>query len=254
MIELRELCAGYGGREILHRISLTFVPGQVYGIIAPNGCGKSTLLRSITGLHPLSSGTVLLDGADLCSLTPIQTAQRVAYLPQSRNVPAISAGRLALHGRFAHLSYPRRYRREDDEITRRALEWTGAADFASRNMQELSGGQRQRVYLAMALAQDTRTILMDEPTTYLDIGSRFEVMNLARQLAGMGKAVVLVLHDLELVLRYADRVVVMDGGRVKAEGPPDEVYPCLRDCFGVEVCRISSPEGVFYSFSPKRDG
>ena len=202
MIELRELCAGYGGREILHRISLTFVPGQVYGIIGPNGCGKSTLLRSITGLHPLSSGTVLLDGADLCSLTPIQTAQRVAYLPQSRNVPAISAGRLALHGRFAHLSYPRR-----------ALEWTGAADFASRNMQELSGGQRQRVYLAMALAQDTRTILMDEPTTYLDIGSRFEVMNLARGLAGMGKAVVLVLHDLELVLRYADRVVVMDGGR-----------------------------------------
>ena len=254
MIELRELCVGYGGREILHRISLTFVPGQVYGIIGPNGCGKSTLLRSITGLHPLSSGTVLLDGADLCSLTPIQTAQRVAYLPQSRNVPAISAGRLALHGRFAHLSYPRRYRREDDEITRRALEWTGAADFASRNMQELSGGQRQRVYLAMALAQDTRTILMDEPTTYLDIGSRFEVMNLARQLAGMGKAVVLVLHDLELVLRYADRVVVMDGGRVKAEGPPDEVYPCLRDCFGVEVCRIPSPEGVFYSFSPKRDG
>ena len=254
MIELRELCAGYGGREILQRISLTFVPGQVYGIIGPNGCGKSTLLRSITGLHPLSSGTVLLDGADLCSLTPIQTAQRVAYLPQSRNVPAISAGRLALHGRFAHLSYPRRYRREDDEITRRALEWTGAADFASRNMQELSGGQRQRVYLAMALAQDTRTILMDEPTTYLDIGSRFEVMNLARQLAGMGKAVVLVLHDLELVLRYADRVVVMDGGRVKAEGPPDEVYPCLRDCFGVEVCRIPSPEGVFYSFSPKRDG
>ena len=254
MIELRELCAGYGGREILHQISLTFVPGQVYGIIGPNGCGKSTLLRSITGLHPLSSGTVLLDGADLCSLTPIQTAQRVAYLPQSRNVPAISAGRLALHGRFAHLSYPRRYRREDGEITRRALEWTGAADFASRNMQELSGGQRQRVYLAMALAQDTRTILMDEPTTYLDIGSRFEVMSLARRLAGMGKAVVLVLHDLELVLRYADRVVVMDGGRVKAEGPPDEVYPCLRDCFGVEVCRIPSPEGVFYSFSPRHDG
>ena len=240
MIELRELCAGYGGREILHRISLTFAPGQVYGIIGPNGCGKSTLLRCITGLHPLSSGTVLLDGADLRGLTPIQTARRVAYLPQSRNVPAISAGRLALHGRFAHLSYPRRYRREDGEITRRA--------------QELSGGQRQRVYLAMALAQDTRTILMDEPTTYLDIGSRFEVMGLARRLAGMGKAVVLVLHDLELVLRYADRVVVMNGGRVKAEGPPDEVYPCLRNCFGVEVCRIPSPEGVFYSFSPRHDG
>ena len=93
-----------------------------------------------------------------------------------------------------------------------------------------------------------------EPTTYLDIGSRFEVMGLARRLAGMGKAVVLVLHDLELVLRYADRVVVMNGGRVKAEGPPDEVYPCLRNCFGVEVCRIPSPEGVFYSFSPRHDG
>ena len=238
MIELRELCAGYGGREILHRISLTFAPGQVYGIIGPNGCGKSTLLRCITGLHPLSSGTVLLDGADLRGLTPIQTARRVAYLPQSRNVPAISAGRLALHGRFAHLSYPRRYRREDGEITRRALEWTGAADFASRNMQELSGGQRQRVYLAMALAQDTRVLFLDEPTTYLDIRYQLQILKLIRQLnREYGITIVMVLHDINQSLYYSDEIVAMKDGKMIAHGLPEEILTgeLVREVYDVEL-------------------
>lgn len=250
MIEVKELCAGYSGREVLHRVSMSFEPGRVYGIIGPNGCGKSTLLKAVTGLNPIDSGGVWLDGTALGELTSNQVARQVAYLPQSRNIPAISASRLVLHGRFAYLSYPRRYRREDHEITRRALEWVGAKELAGENLQRLSGGQRQRIYIAMALAQDTQTILMDEPTTYLDIKSQFEVMTLARRLAGMGKAVVLVLHDLELVLRYADRVIVMKDGRVAATGAPDEVYGCLSQCFGVAAQRIDTPGGVHYRFSP----
>lgn len=250
MIELDGLCAGYNGREILHRISLAFEPGRVYGVIGPNGCGKSTLLKTVTGLHPADSGSILLDGDELQALTPSQVARRVAYLPQSRNIPAITASRLVLHGRFAYLSYPRRYRREDYEITQRALDWAGAGALAAENLQRLSGGQRQRVYLAMALAQDTQTILMDEPTTYLDIKSQFEVMALARRLAGIGKAVVMVLHDLDLVLRYTDRVIVMSQGCVTAEGTPDEVYQHLSRCFGVTVRRVEDSGGVHYRFSP----
>ena len=140
MIELNQLRAGYPGRTVLEGVDLDFRPGQVLAVLGPNGCGKSTLLRTANGLLARVGGEILLDGLPLERLTVREVARKVAYLPQSRTVPSITAGRMVLHGRFPYLSYPRRYRREDHEMVRRALDWAGAAELASRPLPQLSGG------------------------------------------------------------------------------------------------------------------
>ena len=224
MLELKNLSAGYPGRDVLRDVNAVFRPGRVTVLLGPNGCGKSTLLRAACGLLGASGGAVLLDGVPLTEYRPQQAARKVAYLPQSRAVPNITARRMVLHGRFPHLSYPRRYRREDYAAAERALEQVDALEIADRSVAELSGGQRQKVYLAMALAQDTETILMDEPTTYLDVRHQMETMALARKLAKQGKAVVLVLHDLCLAMETADEVLVLLDGRVQQTGTPEEIF------------------------------
>jgi iron complex transport system ATP-binding protein len=250
VIELKNLRAGYPGRPVLEDVTLEFRPGEVLAVLGPNGCGKSTLLRTANGLLPKTGGEVLVDGVPLEGLSAKEVAQKVAYLPQSRSVPNITAGRMVLHGRFPYLSYPRRYRREDHEMVRRALDWVGAAELASRPLAELSGGQRQKVYLAMALAQNTSTILMDEPTTYLDVGCQLEVMALARRLAEEGRAVVMVLHDLTLALRYAHRTALLWEGRVRQTGTPEELYAgeALEQVMGVRLGRVKTEEGGRYYY------
>lgn len=252
MIQLCKLRAGYPGREVLHDVSLSFLPGEVLVLVGPNGCGKSTLLRAANGLLPTSGGQVLLDGVCLEQCSPRQIAQKAAYLPQSRAVPNITARRMVLHGRFPYLSYPRRYRREDHQIVQQALQWVGAEDIADRLLTQLSGGQRQKVYLAMALAQDTQTILMDEPTTYLDVRHQLEVMDLARKLADQGKAVVLVLHDLCLAMRYADRIALLSNGQILCSGTPEQVYRngSLDPVMGVRLCRVETGDGWQYYCRP----
>lgn len=243
MIELRGISAGYPGRTVLEDVSLTIRPGRVLTLLGPNGCGKSTLLRTIPGLLPALGGTVLLDGKPLADLPPRQAARSIAYLPQVRAVPSITARRMVLHGRFPHLSYPRRYRREDREAVKRALELVDAAHLADRPLPELSGGQRQKIYLAMALAQETETILMDEPTTYLDVHCQLETLALTRRLAEEGRAVVLVLHDVCLALRMADEIAVLGEGRLLALGPPEEIYQSkvLEKVMGVRLDRAAGP-------------
>ena len=252
MVEVQNLLVGYGGAPVLSDISLSFPAGQVTGVLGPNGCGKSTLLKAALGLIPIQGGKVLIDDQALSSLTPKQVAQRAAYLAQSRSVPSITARRMVLHGRFPYLSYPRRYRPEDYQIADRALQWADGADLSHRLMEELSGGQRQKVYLAMALAQDTQTIFMDEPTTFLDISHQLEVMALARRLASLGRAVVLVLHDLGLALRGCHRIALLSGGTLRALGSPEEVFQSgvLDEVFHVRVSRISTGEGWQYYCSP----
>lgn len=256
MVELQKITAGYGGEPVLQDVSAVFRAGQVSCIIGPNGCGKSTLLQAVTGLCPPLSGQVLVDGIPAGGLTSRQLARRVAYLPQSRAVPDITAYRMVLHGRFAYLDYPRRYRKEDHAAARAALEWVGCAALAGRPVASLSGGQRQQIYIAMALAQGTGSILLDEPTTYLDIRARFGVMELARRLAAQGKAVVLVLHDLDLVLRYADTVLLLQNGRVAADGSPREVIESgrLGEVFGVTAHAMATPHGQQYYFTPLEEG
>lgn len=250
MIELRHLRAGYPGRTVLEDVSLEFRPGQVLAVLGPNGCGKSTLLRTANGLLSKLGGEVLADSVPLGSLSAREIAQKTAYLPQSRATPNITAGRMVLHGRFPYLSYPRRYRAEDHAMVRRALDWVGASELADRTLAELSGGQRQKVYLAMALAQDTETVLMDEPTTYLDVSCQLEVMALARRLAEEGRAVVMVLHDLTLALRYAHRAVLLSEGRVRQIGTPEELFQSrvLERVMGIALGRVETEEGWRYYY------
>ena len=248
MIELCDVKAGYGKRQVLNGVNLTFQAGEVLVLVGPNGSGKSTLLRTALGLVPCMEGSVLYNGVNLKNMTPKQVACQAAFLAQSRTVLNITAQRMVLHGRFPHLSYPRHYGAKDYEIVQRALEAVDGAELAPRLLKKLSGGQRQKVYLAMAIAQQTPTVLMDEPTTFLDIAHQLGVMQLSRRLAQEGKAVVMVLHDLSLALRYADRLAVLDHGQLISVGCPEDIYQSgvLEQVFHIRQGRAGSDGGWHY--------
>lgn len=238
MLEIHKLCGGYGQKTILREVSLSARDGEITAILGPNGCGKSTLLKTICGILPAISGQIMLDGQDLLSLSSI--AQKIAYLPQNRQVPDITVGRLVLHGRFPYLSYPRRYRQEDHQIAEKVMAQMGILDLAEKPLSKLSGGQQQKAYIAMALAQNTDVILLDEPTTYLDVSHQLQLLRQARELANTGKHVLMVIHDLSYGLDIADRVALMHSGRIVMEGTPEEVYEAgaLEKVFGVKVTRV----------------
>ena len=238
MITVTDLNVSYEGTEILHGVSASFPEGKVSVILGPNGCGKSTLLKSIIRLNAEVSGTVTVGGQDIAELTQRELSRRVAYLPQAHNIRDITVERLVMHGRFPYLGYPRRYSRTDREKVRDALEWMGLTDFAARKMEQLSGGQRQKVYLAMALAQDTDVILMDEPTTFLDIRNQLEMLQLIRRLSAGGKTVIMILHDFDLTLRYADHCLLLCDGAVQCIGAARDVLasPELQRAFSVTPC------------------
>lgn len=249
MLEIRNLSAGYPGEPVLEGISLSVPSGAVTVIAGPNGCGKSTLLKALTGILT-ASGSVTLDGQELLTLDHRQRARMVAYLPQNRQVPEITVKNLVLHGRFPYLSYPRRYRQEDLRMAQAAMKKMGLEELADRSLTTLSGGQRQKAYIAMALAQDTPVIALDEPNVFLDIAHQLQLMEQAKALAGEGKTVVLVLHDLSLALEYADSLAVLSEGRCLFQGSAEETFlsGCLDRAFGVEVRRFSTPEGWKYTY------
>ena len=253
MIEFQNLCAGYDRTPVLSGISLRIEPGTFTVILGPNGCGKSTLLKSLVGLSDVYAGQILLEGRPLSDFSGAETAKRIAYLPQSRRVPDITVQRLVLHGRFPHLRYPRKYRRQDFEIARAAMERVGIAQLADQSLARLSGGTRQKVYIAMALAQDTPVITLDEPTTYLDIGHQLQVMELCRELARQGKAVAAVLHDLDLAMQYGDRMALLDRGHLVDQGSPEELYRSgnLQRVFGVQMARVPTDHGPRYFCFPE---
>ncbi len=250
MIELCHISAGYDGRPVVEDVSFAFRPGEVTVLLGPNGCGKTTLLKTALGLLAPLAGQVLYDGAALQTLAPAEAARKAAYMPQNRYAPRIEARRMALHGRFPYLSFPRQYRAADYAAADAALEAAGAAELAGRMMDTLSGGQRQKVYLAMALAQEAPAILMDEPTTWLDPKHQLEVMATARRLAAGGRAVGLVSHELSLALRTADRVALLAGGKLAAWGSPEEVYRsgALEEAFGVKIGRFETEKGWQYYY------
>lgn len=252
MIELHQVSGGYGGKPLLEDISLTIPAGCVTAVIGPNGCGKSTLLRMIAGLHPLSGGSVAISGVDNRERSRKEMAKQLSLLPQSRGTPSILVENLVLHGRFPYMGYPRRYREEDRAAAQEAMKEVGVAQLAKRNVTTLSGGERQKVYLAMLLAQGTPVVLMDEPTGSLDIAHKFEVMALARKLARQGKTVVLVLHELELALEYADWVVLMEQGRVRDFGTPEEILESgqLEKVFSIRAERVETEGKGGYVFRP----
>jgi iron complex transport system ATP-binding protein len=224
MIQVKNISAGYAGKTIIQDISLDFVPGEVLVLLGPNGSGKTTLLKAALGLISHTDGVILYDGEDMKQMNRKQIAQKASLLSQSRNVPSIQAFRMVLHGRFPYLSYPRTYREEDKKIARKAMEETGCSEYANYNVNELSGGQRQAVYLAMALAQDTDTVFMDEPTTYLDIYHQVEILELVKELNEENElTVIMVLHDINQAIKYSDNIIVMKSGQAVACGKADEI-------------------------------
>lgn len=252
MIELKGLYASYDGAEILHGIDARFPKGKISVLCGPNGCGKSTTVKALLRLVPEVKGTILIEGTPLGSLSQSELARRVAYVPQSRNVPDITVYRLVMHGRFPYLSYPRRYRKEDHAHVREALKWLELENLADRKLESLSGGQRQKAYMAMALAQDTDVIVLDEPTNFLDIRNQYELLARARAMTELGKTVVMILHDFELILHCADHVVLLGEGLVRASGGAREVLESseMQRTFGVTPCFYETPDGVHCYVKP----
>lgn len=246
MIESRALSAGYGKRAVLQNVTCAFYSGKLTVLLGPNGCGKSTLLRTLAGSLPPLAGEVLLDGRPLKAYSPLQRARRLAYLPQSRNVPSMTALTMVLHARFPYMGYPRRYRAEDRRIALRALAEVGMETQSAAPLGDLSGGQRQKVYLAMLLAQETETVLLDEPTTYLDVSCQLDVWELCARMKRMNKTVVAVTHDLTMGLRYADELIALGGGGVAAAGTGGELLKngTLESVFGVRLTRFGEYIGI----------
>ncbi len=253
MVRLKNLTAGYRKSPVVQEITLEFAPGKVTVLSGPNGSGKSTLLKAASGRLPIMSGEVLYDDVDIRHLRRRQIARKAAFLTQSRNTPSIQALPMVLHGRFPWLTYPRRYDRKDYAMARHAMEATDTLRYRTANVSHLSGGERQGVYLAMALVQDTPTLFMDEPAAWLDINHQLRMMQTAHALAESGKAVVLVLHDIPLALREADRIAVLKEGRLLSFDTPDAVYRSgiLEQVFDVGLHRADTPHGPQYYCTPK---
>ncbi len=244
-LQARALSAGYGDRRIIADLDVRIPDGSFTVIIGPNGCGKSTLLRSLVRLIRPTAGTVLLDGADIAQLRSKQLARQIGLLPQVSIAPeGITVIDLVSRGRHPHQSALKRWSEHDERAVQDALRRTGLTELTARVVDELSGGQRQRVWIAMALAQDTPILLLDEPTTYLDISHQIDVLDLCTSLHREGRTLVAVLHDLNQAARYASHLIVLRDGRIVAQGGPADVVTAdlVRQVFGVAARVIPDPE------------
>ncbi|GHC78963.1 ABC transporter ATP-binding protein [Nocardiopsis terrae] len=242
---VEELTLGYKDRDVIESLDLAIPPGRITAIVGANACGKSTLLRSMSRLLTPRSGRVLLDGQEVHRLQPKAVARTLGLLPQSPVAPeGITVSDLVGRGRHPHQRMLSRWSRQDDEAVAEALETTRTVDLADRPVDELSGGQRQRVWIAMALAQRTDLLLLDEPTTFLDVSHQVEVLDLLTDLnTARGTTIVLVLHDLNLAARYADHLIALASGRLHAAGPPERVLTpeTVHAVFGMHSRIITDP-------------
>jgi iron complex transport system ATP-binding protein len=240
-----DVTLAYDGRVVAEGLSFEVPDGRVTAIVGPNACGKSTLLCALSRLLRPRHGTVILDGDSIHRLATKEVAKLLGLLPQSPIAPdGILVGDLVARGRTPHQSLFQQWSAADEAAVRAALEATGTADLADRPVDELSGGQRQRVWIAMALAQETGLLLLDEPTTFLDISHQIEVLDLVAELNSRdGRTIVVVLHDLNMACRYADHIVAMRDGRIVASGAPDDVITAntMRAVFGLDCLVIPDP-------------
>lgn len=246
-ITATDVVAGYGdGPDIVRGTSLTALPGQTTTLLGPNGSGKSTLLRTMSRLLLPRAGVVEVCGEDIHGLSARESARRVAVLPQHPMAPeGLTVGELVARGRHPHRARWRGESAADRAAVADALERTGTAAYADTDIAALSGGQRQRAWLAMAVAQDTPVVLLDEPTTFLDPAHAVEMLELIRGLAREGRTVVMVLHDLTLAGMYSDRVVVMRDGAILADAAPEVAYTpeLLADAYGLRAELFDDPAG-----------
>ena len=242
-IEVRDVSFSYGKEPFIEGLSAAFPHGAVTSVVGPNGCGKSTMIKLIDGLLRPQAGEVRIDGVATLSLKAKERARRVAVLAQASRPPAMTVEALVACGRYPYQAHQGRLSREDREQVERALELANVARFRAHELRRLSGGERQRAFIAMTLAQDT----------YLDIRACHETMELVRRLnVEAGKTVVMVIHDLDLALRYSDCLLVMERGRATASGTVEEVLEtgAIERAFGVSIRTCAAPEGTAYTLFP----
>jgi len=245
-LDARRISVGYDRRVVVDGLDLTIGVGEITALIGPNACGKSTLLGALGRVLPVRGGAVLLAGQDIHRLPTREVARRLGVLPQQPAAPeGITVAELVHRGRHPHQGLLARRTAHDDQAVATAMLRTGVADLATRAVDELSGGQRQRVWIAMALAQETSVLLLDEPTSYLDVAHQLEVLDLLVDLnREQGTTVVMVLHDLNHAARYASTVVAVKDGRIAACGPPREVVTVelVAEVFGVPARVLTDPD------------
>ena len=244
-LHVKDVSVGYGERTVLDTLNVDIKRGAVTSIVGPNGCGKSTLLRTMSRLLNPAKGEIVLDGKSIHDIPTRKLATQLGLLPQTPIAPdGIVVADLVGRGRTPHQGILGRWSQQDYDIVAEALETTGISDLAERSIDELSGGQRQRVWIAMALAQRTDTLLLDEPTTYLDVKHQLDVLDLLTELnRDRGTTIVMVLHDLNLAARYSNELVAVSGGKVFAHGHPREVITKenVKSVFGIDSVIITDP-------------
>lgn len=244
-LEARSITVGYPNRDVLRDLTLSVPPGRFTALLGPNGSGKSTLLRALAGLARPSSGEVMLNTAAMRTMSRRQIARHLSLLPQTPRAPDdISVRDLVVQGRYPHRGLFKPWSAMDQAICTRAMEMTAVADLEAKFLGHLSGGQRQRAWIAMTLAQSTDMLLLDEPTTYLDIAHQLDVLDLLRRLVrDEGKTVVAVLHDINHAARFADHLCLMKEGEIVVSGPPEEIIQArhLRTVFSIDATVIRDP-------------
>jgi iron complex transport system ATP-binding protein len=244
-LSLRNVTLGYDERTVLSGISLDVLPGEVLGIVGPNGCGKSTLIKGITRVLPITSGDIFFDERSLLKMAQNEIARYIAVVPQSAALPeAFTAFDIVLMGRTPHMGFLQYEGQKDIDIAIRAMKVTNTFDLAERRAGELSGGERQRLTIARALVQQPEIILLDEPTSHLDINYQIETLELISDLCKRdGLAVLAALHDLNLAAQYCDRIIMLDKGAIFVEGSPCEVVTAInvKQVYGADVCISSHP-------------
>jgi len=238
------LSLAYGKQVVIEHLNLAFPAGRVTAMVGPNGCGKSTLLAGLARLHQPSAGVVIVDGQVLARLSPREAGKRIGLLPQDAAAPdGLTVYDLVRFGRQPHQGLLRQWSPEDQAMVDWAIEACDLKELVDRPLETLSGGQRQRAWIAMAVAQGTPLLLLDEPTAALDLGHQVEVFELIRHLAAQGRTVVMAVHDLSQACRYADHLVAMRDGKVIAQGAPaDVVTPELvRHLYGIDCTLVTDP-------------
>ncbi|MBM7069709.1 ABC transporter ATP-binding protein [Actibacterium sp. 188UL27-1] len=245
-LQINELSVGYGDLQVIEHLTLDIPTGDLTAIIGPNGCGKSTLLKAMARVLPARAGQVLLDGQPVHNMQTRDVAKLMALLPQAPVAPeGLCVRELVAQGRFPHQSFIRQWSRKDTDAVARAMAATDTECFGDRSVDALSGGQRQRVWIAMVLAQETPILLLDEPTTFLDLKVQVDLMTLLRRIAHEdGRTLVIVMHELNVAAAFADRVVMMRDGMVLAAGAVTDVFTegNLAEVFGLSATVLSDPE------------
>jgi iron complex transport system ATP-binding protein len=242
-VENLSLCYD-GGTHIVHQLTLSLTAGCITALVGPNGCGKSTLLRGLSRLLKPARGAVYLDGQDIHAMKAKDLAKKLGILPQSPTAPeGLTVHELVSQGRYPHQNWFRQWSAADEQIVAEALEQTNLTLFADRPVDTLSGGQRQRAWIAMALAQQTDVLLLDEPTTYLDLAHQIDILDLLTELNERGRTIVMVLHDLNQAARYSDIIVALRGGQIVVQGSPENVITSenILQVFGLDAEVIIDP-------------